>query len=157
MIWEQCMIIMTKKRGNLTFLVTTHYFLILWQLGVFYFAKVWVFLPMLFTKCFITTTYSYELSKTVLTLVKKNTLPRYDLFFLFSKCCNVYTGSSMEPRKHTFGCVFFIIELLLGIIYFVTLLTTISSTYFAMLEHLKARKLDIWNENTCFWVQSMLS
>ena len=28
MIWEQCMIIMTKKSGNLTFLVTTHYFLI---------------------------------------------------------------------------------------------------------------------------------
>ena len=63
------------------------------------------------------------------------------------------------PHKHTFGCVFFIIELLLGIFYFVTLFRTISSTYFAMLEHLdlKARKLDIWKENGCFWVQGMLS
>ena len=38
---------------------------------------------------------------------------------------------------------FFIIELLLGIIYFLTLFRTISSTYFAMLEHLKAKKMDI--------------
>ena len=39
-------------------------------------------------------------------------------------------------------CFFFLIELLRGIIYFVTLFRTISSTYFATLEHLiQAKKI----------------
>ena len=91
---------------------------------------------------FITRTYSYEFSKTV--LVKKNTPCQGMIFYFYFPNAVMFILALQWNLINThLDVFFFIIELLLGIIYFVTLFTTISSTYFAMLEHLKARKLDI--------------
>ena len=53
------------------FLMKPHSCFILWQLGVFSFNKVCIFLPMVFIKTFITTLCFYDFWKTV--LVKKYT------------------------------------------------------------------------------------